>query len=100
MNTQARVIIAALGAIIVGLVVVIGVMAVSGNDDDGHVAGDMMSGHYGYMGMMGAMGRVDCEDMLTHMQEVLGEDDYQRMLAHMAEHQSGSMMGDDTIWMG
>lgn len=56
-----------------------------------------MSGNdSGYMGMMGAMRSIDREDMLRHMRDVLGEDGYQRMLAHLADHRNGAPMTGNT----
>ena len=84
--------------IVAGLAVVIAVLVVSvtafvamnGDDDDhmGRIDND-------YMGMMGAMGRMDSDDMLERMRSILGEQDYQQMLAHMAAHRAGGAMRDD-----
>ena len=80
-------------AIIVGLVVTVGVMAAS---DDGR--NDSMSGHMdddAYKGMMGAMAGMDSNDMLDHMQDVLGDEGYQQMLGHFADHRDGGLMAGD-----
>lgn len=45
--------------------------------------------------MMRAMGRMDSDDMLAGMRSILGEQDYQQMLAHMAAHRAGGAMRDD-----
>jgi hypothetical protein len=52
----------------------------------------MMANDTGSAGMMGAMGSKASDDMLKHMREVLGEDGYQRMLAHLADHRNGTPM--------
>lgn len=91
MNRQAQIIIVALIAIIVGLAVAVGVLAAAG-DDDGDA---LMSGQMGgdaYMGMMGAMAGMESDVMLEHMREVLGEQGYQRMLSHLADHRDGGPM--------
>ena len=83
MTQQAKVIIAALAAIAVGLA--IGLVVSLAIDDD-----DMdMNGNHS-MGMMQSMGNMDSDAMLEHMREVLGEDGYQRMLGHMREHRNGA----------
>ena len=81
--------------IIAGLSVVIAAVALSvaavvamNGDDTGRAAND-------YMGMMRSMGRMDSDDMLARMRSILGEQDYQKMLAHMAAHRAGGPMRDD-----
>lgn len=95
MNTQAKLIIAVLGALGVALAVTLGVVIATDDDDmmsgQGHRDGD---DHF--QGMMGAMGSMDSDDMLEHMRQVLGEDGYQRMLNHMADHRDGGPMTGDT----
>ena len=93
MNTQAKIIIGMLVAVAAGLGIAVGVMA-AGNDDhsDGRMGNHMDGNDNGYQGMMGAMGSMDSDDMLRHMRDVLGEDGYQRMLAHMADHGNGTPM--------
>jgi hypothetical protein len=61
-------------------------LALSVADDDGHSTGR----RDGYGGMMSAMGYMDSEGMLESMRQVLGEEDYQRMLAHMESHRAGT----------
>jgi hypothetical protein len=97
MNTQAKVIIGALVALAAGLGIAAGVMA-AGNDDHSHGRmGNHMGGNdNGYQSMMGAMASMDSDDMLTHMRDVLGQDAYQRMLAHMADHQGGTPMSGNS----
>jgi len=91
MNTQAKIIVGALVAAVVGLGITVGVMAAGDGHHDTTLANDMGTNDSGYQGMMGAMGSMDRDDMLKHMREVLGDDAYQRML-HMADHQSGTPM--------
>jgi hypothetical protein len=93
MNTQAKMIIGVLVASVVALAITVAVMA----DGDDMYGNDSASAHMGtsdsgYQGMMGAMGSMDRDDMLKHMREVLGEDGYQRMLAHLADHRNGAPM--------
>lgn len=89
MNQKAPWIVAGLSVVIAVLVVSIAVIAATSDDDHmGRVNND-------YMGMMGAMGRMDSDDMLARMHSILGEQDYQQMLAHMAAHRAGGAMGDD-----
>jgi hypothetical protein len=57
-----------------------------------HDPGRMNAGSNDYMGMMDAMGRMDSDDMLERMQSILGTEGYDAMLAHMAEHRSGTAM--------
>ena len=97
MNTQARLIVGVLVAAVVGLAITVGVMAAGGDDHDvSTTTNHMMGNDNGYQGMMGAMGSMDYDDMLKHMREVLGEDGYQRMLAHLADHRSGTPMTGNT----
>jgi hypothetical protein len=86
MNQQAKIIIAGLGAVAVALGVALTVSFASGNDIgmSGMTSGDP------YMGMMQSMGNMDSDAMLEHMREILGEDGYQRMLAHMADHRNNA----------
>lgn len=93
MTRQASVIVGLLVATVIGLAITVGVMAT--DDDHDNARSHMMGSDSGYQGMMGAIGEMDSADMLQHMREVLGEDGYQRMLAHMAQHQSGDAMPND-----
>jgi hypothetical protein len=86
MNRQVKVIIAALAAAVVVLSIALGV-ALAG--DGNNSIARMMSDGDGYSGMMGAFVRMDCDEMLERMREVLGPEDYQRMLDHIAEHRHG-----------
>ena len=93
MNRQAKIIVGVLVTAVVGIGITVGVMAAG----DDHPTNNSTSAHMGgsdigYQGMMGAMGNMDRDDMLRHMRDVLGEDAYQRMLGHMADHQSGMPM--------
>jgi hypothetical protein len=85
MNQQAKIIIAALTAVVVALA--IGLLASLAMDDDDFG----MNGNHS-MGMMQAMGNMNSDAMIEHMREVLGEDGYQRMLGHMREHRNGGAM--------
>ena len=93
MTTQVKVMISGLIAAVAILSVALGVALMNGRDDDDH----MGRSNDGYMGMMQAMGRMDSEQMLSMMRSVLGEDGYQRMVQHMAEHRNGMQsMYDNT----
>lgn len=96
MNTQAKLIVGVLVASVAALAITAAVMA----DGDGMYGNSSASTHMGtrdggYQGMMGAMGSMDRDGMLSHMREVLGEDGYQRMLAHLADHTNGAPMTGD-----
>lgn len=92
MNTQAKILVGVLVVVVVGLAIAVGMMAADDDRDDSMLTNHMMGDDGGYVGMMGAMGRMDSDDMLRHMREVLGEDGYQRMLTHLADHKSSSPM--------
>lgn len=95
MNTQAKIVVAVLVVAVVALGVTVGVMAAGdGDDQDASLASHMMGNDTSYVGMMGAMGSMNSDDMFKHMREVLGEDGYQRMLAHLADHRNGASMSD------
>ncbi|MPZ50908.1 MAG: hypothetical protein GEU75_16680 [Dehalococcoidia bacterium] len=89
MTTQAKVIIGGLATVVVVLSIALGV-ALASNDDDGmrHMNFD----GNGYMSMMQAMGNMDSDEMLAQMERILGAEDYQRMLDHIAEHRRGGGM--------
>ena len=97
MNTQAKIVVGVLVAAVVGLGITVGVMA-AGDDHNGNTTtvSHMMGNDSGYRGMMGSMGSMDSADMFKHMREVLGEDGYQRMLVHLADHQNGAPMTGNT----
>jgi hypothetical protein len=91
MNLQAKVIIGALAAAVVVLAVALGVaLADDDNDNDGMPR--MAFEGDGYMGMMGAFGRMDSDEMLGMMQGILGPEGYEEMLKHFEEHSSGTQM--------
>ncbi|MEX2246885.1 MAG: hypothetical protein WEC75_09365 [Dehalococcoidia bacterium] len=95
MNTQARMIIGALGALGVALAVTLGAV-IAMDDDDGTMAGrGHMNTDDSYAGMMQSMGDMDSNAMLSHMQEVLGTDGYQRMMDHLNDHRNGGPMTAD-----
>ena len=85
MTTLAKLVIGGLVAAVAILSVALGVALIDGHDDDHY----MGSGNDSYMGMMQAMGRMDSEQMLSMMRSILGEEGYQRMVQHMAEHRNG-----------
>lgn len=95
MTTQAKIVIAALSALSVGLAIVLAVaLASNGDDDMDHMgtAGD------GYMGMMQAMGGMDSDEMLKSMQGILGPDAFKQMADHMAAHRgSGQAPGSASV---
>ena len=97
MNTQVKIVVGMLVAAVVGLGITVGVMA-AGDDHNGNTAmvSHMTGNDAGYVGMMGSMGSMDSADMFKHMREVLGEDGYQRMLVHLADHQNGAPMTGNT----
>jgi len=79
-----------LSAAVVVLSVALAIVVV--RDDPDTVATAQMPMGGGYMGMMQAMGRMDSDVMLTHMRDVLGDEDYQLMLEHFEEHRRGGGM--------
>ena len=98
MNTQAKLIIGLLVAVVAALGITVGVLAAGTGGDDGN---DGMATHMdtddAYMGMMGAMGGMDSDNMLEHMREILGEDGYNRMMGHFQDHRNGTMTGDAEV---
>jgi hypothetical protein len=96
MTAQTRIIVGGLLAAVVTLGAVLGVVLAT---DDGNGDRDSrphaMDTDDGFMGMMGAMAGMDSDAMLDHMRDVLGEDGYQRMLAHFQEHRDGGPMTGD-----
>jgi hypothetical protein len=91
MTVQAKVIIGVLAAAVIALSVALGVALASDTDDNDGVL-RMRSDSDGYMGMMGAFGRMDSDGMLGMMQTVLGPDGYDAMLEHFGEHRGGVEM--------
>jgi len=75
-----------LGLATVVLAVTLGIVLAT--DDNGDPVAHPMG--EGYAGMMGAMATMDSDEMLERMREVLGEDGYEAMPAHMQEHQAGT----------
>lgn len=97
MNTQAKIIVGVLVAVVAGLGITVGVMATS---DDGRndSMSSPMDGDDAYTGMMGAMGDTDSDAMLSHMREILGADGFQRMMDHLSDHRNGGpMTGDPNV---
>jgi hypothetical protein len=90
MSTQTTAIIAGLAAMVVVLAIALGVALASDNSNDSTPR--MASDGDGYMGMMGAFGRMDSGEMLSMMQAVLGPEDYLAMLEHFGEHSGGAQM--------
>jgi|CXWL01.1.fsa_nt_gi hypothetical protein len=93
MNTrQLRTIIAVLAVATIGLAITLGVV-LARDDDDGSVTG-MGKGSSGdsFMDMMMSMGAQDSEAMLGHMEEILGEEGFTRMMQHFQSHRDGGPM--------
>ena len=98
MNTQARMIIGVLGAIVVTLAVSLGVVIAMDDDDDIVAGRGHMDGDDSYAGMMRSMGDLDSDAMLDHMREVLGTDGFQQMTEHLSDHRSGGpITGDPNV---
>lgn len=95
MNTQAKVLIGILVAALIGLGAALGVVLATGDGEGDNVIDSMMNGNDGFAGMMGAMSSGDSDAMLAHMRDVLGEEGYQRMLTHLADHRDGAPMTGD-----
>jgi len=95
MNTQTKVVISILTAVVVALGVTLGVVLANGDGDGGGASQGMMDSDDSFTGMMGAMGSMDSDAMLSHMRDALGEDGFQRMLAHFQEHRDGGPMTGD-----
>lgn len=93
MNRQTKLITAGFAALSVALAVALGVALATDNDTDGMPS--MNGDGDGYMGMMQAFGRMDSDEMLSMMRMVLSPEEYDQMVEHFAEHQSGSGMTDD-----
>lgn len=93
MNSQAKLTIAGLSALVAVLAIALVAALASGDDDDGL---SHMSQSSGYMGMMQGMGAMNSDQMLAGMREVLGPDGYQRMLDHIDEHRRGGSMTGGT----
>lgn len=93
MNSQAKLTIAGLSALVMVLAIALVAALATGDDDDG--LGHMNQAN-GYMGMMQGMGNMNSDQMLAGMREVLGPDGYQRMLDHIAEHRRGGSMAGGT----
>jgi hypothetical protein len=85
MKSGGNVILVVLSAVEVALAVGL-VAALAWDHDPDH----MNARSNDYMRMMDAMGRMDSDETLDRMQAILGEDRYQEMLAHMAEHRRGT----------
>ena len=90
MNRPSWLVIGGLSAAVVVLSVALAIVVVRDDPDTVDTAQMPMGG--GYMGMMQAMGRMDSDVMLTHMRDVLGDEDYELMLAHLEEHRRGGPM--------
>lgn len=91
MNNQAKIVIGAMAAL--AAILAVGLAVSLASDDGMGMGGGMsMSDANHSMGMMQAMGDMDSDAVLEHMRQVLGEDGYQRMLAHMQDHRNGGEM--------
>lgn len=95
MNTQAKVLVGFLSALVITLAMTLGVALTRGDDDNPSVAhspdGDQ------FAGMLEAIASMDSAAMLGHMKEILGDEGYQRMVSHMDKHQSGSKSNDADV---
>ena len=78
---------AAIAVLVVAVVVLTAslVMALVWNGPD-----HMNARNNDYMVMMDAMGRMDSDEMLGRMEDILGPERYQAMVKHMAEHRQGT----------
>lgn len=90
MNTQTKVLIGILGAVVVGLGVALGVVLANDGGDSSRANQRMMNSDDSFTSMMGAMGSMDSDAMLGRMHDALGDGQYQRMLDHFREHRSGA----------
>jgi hypothetical protein len=82
-------VVALLAIAVVGLGVGLAVAIMDGGDNNAFSGmAHRQGGSYG--GMMGAMAMMDADAMLERMREVLGEEGYQAMLAHMQAHRDGT----------
>lgn len=92
MSPAAKAIIAVLGALVIVLLAAVLTAGDGGmpmHRDNGPAGG--------YAGMLQAMGDRDTDRMLDRMRELLGDDAYQLMLEHFAEHRRGAATDDPRI---
>lgn len=81
----------AVAAVVIAVAGLLAAVAIA--DGDGMPHNDQDN----YSGMMAAMHEGDSTDMAAHMREVLGEQGFDEMMGHMADHAAGSMMDDSTM---
>ena len=79
MNTQAKVVIGALAAVVAALTVTLGIVLASG-DGGGDSNSARTTGGPGY----GMMGDSNWAEMQDYMRDAMGDDAYQGMLNHIA----------------
>ena len=97
MNTQQlRIIAATLAVVAIGLAISLGVV-VARDDDDNSGSMGMGTGPSGdsFMDVMMSMGAQDSDAMLAHMEEILGEEGFGRMMQHLQNHREGGPMTGD-----
>jgi hypothetical protein len=94
MNRFTTIVIGALVVATAGLAVALAVVLASDDDDGSARMTGMMDGASDdhFAGLMQAMGQMNSDEMLDHTRQVLGDDGYERMLAHFADHRDGGMM--------
>jgi hypothetical protein len=92
MRAQAKLISGGLAVAVVALSIALGIALASDSDNDNDGMPHMGLEGDSYMGMMGAFGRMDSDEMLGMMRTVLGAEDYGEMLDHFAEHRGGMQM--------
>ena len=92
MNRNTTFLVGFLALLVIVLAVGLGAMYM-GNHDSGHMGG----GANAYMTMMSSMGQMDSDAMLEQMEAILGPEDFQRLLDHMAAHKTGSAPTDSAV---
>lgn len=97
MSTQSWSIIGILAALVVAFAIGLGTaiaMAIAMDGDGMHNDGNPFSG------MSGAMHDGNMADMISHMKEVMSDEDFAAMQAHMQSHMDGSPMMNDSSMDG
>jgi hypothetical protein len=100
MRAQAKLISGGLAVAVVALSIALGIALASDSDNDNDGMPHMGLEGDSYMGMMGAFGRMDSDEMLGMMRTVLGAEDYGEMLDHFAEHRGGTQMPHESGIVG
>jgi hypothetical protein len=83
MTVATRLLIGGLAAAVVGLTIALAAVLISDRGGGGNNSDP-------YFEMMGAIGRMDSDDMLSMMRGVLGQDGHDAMVAHMSQHRAGN----------